>query len=278
MNGSNDEKEQLVKAIRALDKRLKEMNEKLIESESFKQTFISNLKNELMDPITTLFLILSNIVKSNFECNEVREYINIMFKETLNVYHKCLNIFIAADFESGEIKLKADKILVKSFLSDVIDLFNVKIREKNLKVELKILDEYADFITDAEKFRLIFMNILNNSIYYSQEGEQIEIDVWMTKDNINIVFADSGEKFDDEDINRNFMEILSTGVDSYKSSREKNLSIAVTKMLLEFMNGRLDVSSKEGRTIIALFLPALQESGDISSKGNEFFFDDTEIF
>lgn len=278
MNSSNDEKEQLIKAIRVLDKRLKEMNEKLIESESFKQSFISNLKNELMDPISTLFLILSNIVKFNFECNEIREYINIMFKETLNVYHKCLNIFTAADFESGEIKLKAVKILVKSFLSDVIDLFGVKISEKNLKVELKILDEYADFITDAEKFRLIIMNILNNSIYYSQEGEQIEIDVWMTKDNINIVFADSGEKFDDEDINRNFMEILSTGVDSYKSSREKNLSIAVTKMLLEFMNGRLDVSSKDGRTIIALFLPALQESGDISSKGNEFFFDDTEIF
>lgn len=278
MTESNGEKEQLIQAIRALDKRLKEMNEKLIASESFKQSFISNLKNELMDPITTLFLILSNIVKSNFECNEIREYISIMFKETLNVYHKCLNIFTAADFESGEIKLKSDKILIKSFLNDIIDLFSSKINEKNLKIDLKILDEYADFVTDAEKFRLIFMNILNNSIYYSEEGSQIEISVWMTNNNLNIIFSDTGNKFDDEDINKNFMEILSTGVDSYKSSREKNLSIAVTKMLLEFMNGRMDVSSNEDKTIIALFLPSLPESGDTSTKGNEFFFDDTEIF
>ncbi len=278
MTGTNDEKEQLIQAIRALDKRLKDMNEKLIESESFKQSFISNLKNELMDPITTLFLILSNIVKSNFECNEIKEYISIMFKETLNVYHKCLNIFTAADFESGEIKLKSDKILIKSFLIDIIDLFSLKINEKNLTIDLKILDEYADFVTDAEKFRLMFMNILNNSIYYSEEGSQIEISVWMTNNNLNIIFSDTGNKFDDEDINKNFMEILSTGVDSYKSSREKNLSIAVTKMLLEFMNGRLDVSSNEGKTIIALFLPSMPESEVTSSKGNEFFFDDTEIF
>ncbi|MCX8085002.1 MAG: HAMP domain-containing histidine kinase [Calditerrivibrio sp.] len=274
----NDEKEKLIQAIRVLDKRLKEMNEKLLESESFKQSFISNLKNELMDPITTIFLVLSNIVKANVDCGELREYLTIMYRETLNVYHKCLNIFTAADFESGEVSLKSDKILVKNFLEDVIDLFALKIKEKNVEVDLKIMNEFAYFITDAEKFRLIFMNILNNSIYYAPDGSKISINAWMTKENLNIVFADTGGKFDDEDINKNFIEILSTGVDSYKSSREKNLSIAVTKMLIEFMNGSIVVTSKENETVIAIHLPSLQGAENISLEGNKFFFDDTETF
>jgi K+-sensing histidine kinase KdpD len=275
-----NEKDELIKTISLLDKKLKDLNEKLISSESFKQTFISNLKNELLDPITTVFLIVSYLKKSEFAKDVYLDYLNALFKETLTLYHKLQNIFTAADLESGEVSLRCDKVMLKPFIIDIIDIFSLKIKEKQLSVNVSILcEDNADFTTDAEKLKLILMNLINDAIFYSKENNLIDILVSYHGDELKIEIMDDGEAFEANQVSDNFVELISMGIDSHFGKRARNLSYVVTKMLTEILDGRITTGKKEQRNLISISIPkSMLSSEDISLKGNEFYFNDTEQF
>jgi len=124
------------------------------------------------------------------------------------------------------------------------------------------------------------MNLLGNSIFYTKENSTIELKVWRTENNLNIVLEDYGEFFDEEKVNNDFLEILSLGIESNKAGRGENLSVSIMKMMIELLGGTLDIAESDRGTIIAVFLPEFNlETNEMSSDGNEIFFDDdTEVF
>ncbi|GEM_PF-1072120 len=270
------------KALHIVDNKIKDLNEKLLKSESMKMTFISNLKNELNDPLSSLFALSSSLIKEEqVDQDYMKEVGKIFYKELSNLYQKISNIFAAADIEAGEIEIHSSRIDIKKFVFDIIEMFENSLQEKHLTLNFKIVnDEDIFFITDSAKLHLVLMNLLGNSIFYTKENSTIELKVWRTENNLNIVLEDYGEFFDEEKVNNDFLEILSLGIESNKAGRGENLSVSIMKMMIELLGGTLDIAESDRGTIIAVFLPEFNlETNEMSSDGNEIFFDDdTEVF
>lgn len=278
MEANNLELKEKDKVIKCLERKLKDLNEKLLNSESFKQSFISNLKNEIFDPITTIFLIVYDIHRGSIEKNEIGKYLDILYRETLDIYNKLSNIFLMADFESGEVTLRSDNIILEEFVNDIINLLEIKLREKRIKLKKTFVGENKLFKSDSEKIKMLLINILENSIYYSPEESEIILTVWITDKNLNFIITDRGEKFDEEEINRNFTEMLNLMRDLTLKGRSKNLSFSLTKMILELLGGKITITQKEEETLIAVFIPELETVSEITSTGTEFFFEGDEIY
>ncbi|MCS7215510.1 MAG: ATP-binding protein [Thermodesulfovibrio sp.] len=266
------------KVIKCLERKLKDMNEKLLSSESFKQSFISNLKNEIFDPITTIFLVVYDIYRGNISKEEIGNYFEIIYRETLDIHNKLSNIFLMADFESGEVRLKSEKIVVEEFIDDVISLLEIKLKEKRINIKKIFIGENKFFKNDSEKLKILLINILENSIYYSPEESEINITIWITDKNLNFIITDKGEKFDDEIINKNYTEMVNLMRDLTFKGRGKNLSFSVTKMILDLLGGKITVTQKENDTVIAVFIPELETTPEFISTGTEFFFEGEEIY
>lgn len=278
METNNLEVKEKDKIIKCLERKLKDLNEKLLSSESFKQSFISNLKNEIFDPITTIFLIVYDIHRGNISKEDIGKYLDILYRETLDIYNKLSNIFLMADFESGEVTLRSDSIVLEEFVNDIINLLEIKLREKRIKLKTTFVGQNKFFKSDSEKLKMLLINILENSIYYSPEESEIILTTWITDKNLNFIITDKGEKFDDEEINRNFTEMLNLMRDLTLKGRSKNLSFSVTKMILELLGGKITITQKEEETLIAVFIPELETVSEITSTGTEFFFEGDEIY
>lgn len=268
--------------VGVLNNKIEDLNDKLLQSESLKTTFVSNLKNELNDPLSTLFALSSSLIKENdLETEYVRDVVNIFYKELSNLYQKISNIFAAADIEAGNIEINSSRINIDSFVDDIVQMFENTLLEKNVHLDYKVIGgRNLTFITDSSKLHLILMNLLSNSIYYTRNDCEIRLKIWKTEDNLNIVLEDYGETFDDENVNKDFLNFLSVGVESSKSSRGENLSISIMKIMIEMLGGTLDITHTGNSSIIAVFLPEFDlETSESSSEGNDIFFDDdTEIF
>lgn len=266
------------KIIKCLESKLKDMNEKLLASESFKQTFIANLKNEIFDPISTIFVVTRDLQRGAISNDELPLYLDLLYKDTLDIFIKLSNIFLMADFEAGEVRLNAEQIDLEKLVNDIRELLDIKFKEKNIKFEAHLIGDKKTFKGDAEKIRVLLINLLANSIFYSPEESTVSLFLWITDKHLNLVITDKGEDFDEQEINRNFTEILNLMRDLSMKSREKTLSFSVTKMIIELMAGKIIVTQREDHTFIALFIPELEIEPEISSTGAEFFFEEGETF
>lgn len=266
------------KIIKCLESKLKDMNEKLLASESFKQTFIANLKNEIFDPISTIFVITRDIYRGAISKDDLPAYIDLLYKDTLDIFIKLSNIFLMADFEAGEVRLRSERIDLEELVSDTKELLEIKLREKNLKLKTHLIGESKFFKGDAEKIRILLINLLANSIFYSPEESTISLYLWLTERHLNLVITDRGEEFDEREINRNFTELTNLMRDIEMKSRGKTLSFSVTKLIIELMAGKILVTQKEDHTFIAVFIPELDIEPEITSTGAEFFFEEEETF
>jgi len=106
-------------------------------------------------------------------------------------------------------------------------------------------------IGDAPKIRQIILNLLGNSVKYSQEGFiSLSVDYEATDDdNINLIIeaADSGIGIKEDDLNDLFEEFKQLDQSSNRNVEGTGLGLAITLGFVKRMNGTIKVDSEYGK-------------------------------
>ena len=89
--------------LREMTGKLEEMNTKLQESESVKGHFLSNIRNEINNPLTSI-MGLSTQFMGNKQCDPERcaDISRMIYLEAFHLDFQLQNIFMAAELEAGE--------------------------------------------------------------------------------------------------------------------------------------------------------------------------------
>ncbi len=268
--------------LQILTKKLERLNAKLRESEALKSNFISNIKNELNNPLTSLSIMAQELATNYniMSMDKIKSFSENLYIDLLALNHNLKNIFIAAEIESGELKLFVSKIDLKHFIENTISELNFLLKMNALTLDVIWINEdelEADcFYSDSEKLQMIFTNILWNSIQYSTKNSNITLKLSLKDNILNFWISDYGYLMSTDDIEKFFGEFRHISVDLTKKDRGYSLSMNVTKALVEFLNGSISVINNEcgkGCTFIVT-VPSLQPDSDVnvSDDGNEFFF------
>lgn len=278
-----DENKKVVHDLQVLTKKLERMNSKLIESESMKSNFISNIKNELNNPITSVLLMAQELALNvnNMDPKMISSVSENLYIELLTIDFNLRNIFIAAEIESGDIKLDITKVNLNHFISNSLSELNYLLKRKNIIIETGwIGHDYSQedvyFKTDAEKLKLVLTNILWNSVEYSQKNSKIVFNISFVDNILNFWIKDFGFHMSTDDLDTIFGEFKHISVDLTKKDRGKSLSLNVSKALIELLNGNISVKTNEDNVgcTFTLMVPESQVEVEevVSEDGNEFFF------
>jgi len=268
--------------LQILTKKLERLNAKLRESEALKSNFISNIKNELNNPLTSLSIIAQELATNygTMNVDKIKSFAENLYVDLLSINHNLKNIFLAAEIESGEIKPFISKIDLKSFIENTISELSFFLKINNLALDVIWMNENEiennDFFSDSEKLQMILTNILWNSIQYSTKNSKITLKLSLQDNILNFWISDYGYLMSTDDIEKFFGEFRHISVDLTKKDRGYSLSMNVTKALVDFLSGSISVSNNEsgkGCTFIVT-IPSLQPDSDVnvSFDGNEFFF------
>jgi len=268
--------------LRTITQKLESVNMKLKESEALKSNFLSNIRNEINNPLTSIIGLSEQVATGIVPPERSAEVSRMIFNEAFELDFQLRNIFMAAELEAGDASLSVAKIDIRSFIERVLGYFGHKIDSRDLAVEL-ICDidgcenNGALFVTDPEKLQLVFVNLLSNAIEFSPKGKKIIIKVWKANDMLFASFRDVGvgiETHVQKDIFDRFKQ-LSSGV--RKQHKGHGLGLSIVKSLLDLMSGTVELSSIVGKgTTFTVSLPESQyiEGASVFSEdGNEFIFD-----
>ena len=267
--------------LKMMTEKLESLNKKLQESEKLKSNFLSNIRNEINNPLTSI-LCISKVIMDGDE-KEIENIISMsesIYKEAFSLDFQLRNIFAAAELEAGEAFPSISRIDVDMIINGVIDQFKRRAEEKKMVVSYVTMEsagEDPSLMSDAEKLQIVVANLLSNAIEFSHDGGSVEIKAMRAGTDLAISVQDHGVGIDESEQNTIFdrFKQLDTGVT--KSHLGHGLGASITKAVVDLLNGSISVSSeKDSGSLFTIFIPEAEGGSDLdmySGDSNEFFFE-----
>lgn len=274
----------LEKLIESLHSQIKELQEKLTESESLKSHFISNITNEIINPFASILGLSQNIMAlGDNEMRKARSMADLIYMEAFQLDFDLKNIFMAAKIEAGEIDPEIVNVDIRKIIDSSIDQFKYEIGKKNIEFLNEFMIEAEDgafyFRTDPEKFKLIISNFISNALKFSEENNKIFVRTKLDNGILVVSVVDSGPGIDKKKIQEIFDRFRQLDSTIHSLNRGYGLGLSVTNALADVLQGDIHVENAEPKgSIFTLNLPPGEfSSEDVSGDENELFFDDEEI-
>lgn len=280
--------EELRKRLRAKDlalsdlkgatKNLTNVNKKLQDSEQLKSNFLSNIRNEINNPLTTL-VNLSGELADLHSCEEkkFRSLATMLHSEALYLDFQMRNILTAADLEAGEVVLNITKVDINSLIDDCINTCAPLIDEKNISIKKDGPEEIWSN-SDYDKLHIAILNILSNAIVFNRDNGFIEVAYGKKGNKIFCSVKDEGIGIKKSDQTIIFDQFKQLDAGMRKQYRGHGLGLSVVKAVSDFLNGEIKVSSKSGKgSTFTITVPDRSEDEveGFSMDGMELFVDDS---
>ena len=272
--------------LQELNRELRVVNKKLEESESLKSHFISNITNEIINPFTSILGLAKHILAVKKEdWKTVISMVALIHSEAFNLDFQLRNIFVAAKIEAGEIYPEILNVDIKTLTFNVIESFRFEAKKKGIELEylFDIIPQVSKtfyFKTDPEKLKLILSNLLSNALKFSFEKQKIDVTVWIDNSMLKISVEDHGTGISEDNQKKIFdrFKRLDSGINSI--NRGHGLGLSINKAILDLLNGDIEIKSEIGKgSKFTIAIPeAKSDIAGFSTDGNEFLFDEEEIF
>jgi signal transduction histidine kinase len=276
-----EENEKVLDSLKVVNAKLVDVNRKLQESETLKSNFLSNIRNEINNPLTSILFIAKELSSpENFNKETVPSMASTIYDEVFNLDSQLRNIFATAEYEAGESSPSISRADIDSLIDHAIESFTHKADDKQVSITFGPLSESGEdtcFNTDPEKLHLIITNLLNNAIEFSHNGGLVEIEACKKEGNLTLSVKDHGIGIEPSEHAAVFdrFKQLDSGVS--KSHLGHGLGASITKSMVEALNGTISLSSASGQgSTFTVSIPEAEnaaESEVLSGDSNEFFFE-----
>lgn len=275
-----DQSRKSLNDLSVVNRKLVEMNHKLEESEALKSNFLSNIRNEINNPLNAIIGLtsqLSSIVKKP----EVSELVAMIFSEAFHLDFQLRNIFIAAELEAGETTPTIEHVDVTSVVRGVLEDFCTHAADKQVSVRLSVGEaeskEPMYFPTDAQKLQVIVANLVANAIEFSGPGSEVAVVLDQVDDTLRIQVQDKGIGIAEADLKRIFDRFVQLDSGPTRAHLGHGLGLSVVKSLLDLLQGEVQVSSMPGQgSLFTVRLPSADYGTDgitFAEGGNLFLFE-----
>ncbi len=156
--------------------------------------FINNLTHELKTPISSIALSARVINDETILQTPDRlfKYAQIIQDQNIRLSKNVEKVLNLAMLEKTKLHLNREKIEVNDFLTAVIENFKHSETGRKASIDFKSSQSPVHIIADKFHFTNLVLNILENSVKYSDKLPIIQIEVYQSKNQTIIKFTDNG--------------------------------------------------------------------------------------
>jgi signal transduction histidine kinase/ActR/RegA family two-component response regulator len=232
-----------------MEENLKKAVEESKKANEAKNQFLANMSHEIRTPLNGI-IGFSEMLSSQ-EKDERKARILNMIEDSGNQLVQIVNdIFDYSRIESGKIRLHPVDFRLDETINETTGYFKDAALKKNIKVDINIdgITE-NDLFGDLNKFKQILINVLSNAIKFTEEGS-----VWIVVKSeksgnlarTEVLVEDTGIGIINDHLEMIFDDFKQ--LDHYLTKKIKGagLGLAITKRLVEMMEGKIRVESEQG--------------------------------
>lgn len=231
--------------VEKMEERLNEINYK----NKFKNEFLVNLTNDIKKPVNTILSVnnILNINQNKYNSEYVSNYTKLV-KQNCNRLTRLLNnIEEIYNIDNSIYDMNLSKCDIVYLIKDIVEKSKIYTDEKNIKLKFSanIKEKYT--IIDKDKIEKIILNLLSNSIKFTDNGGNIAIDLLIENEIIKIGVIDSGVGIPDDKLNIIFENFEQVDRSLSRGAEGAGVGLSLVKKLADLHKAKIEVKSKVGK-------------------------------
>ena len=221
------------------------------EASKAKTVFLSNMSHEIRTPMNAI-IGLPNLALNEPDLSaKTADYLKKIGSSAQHLLTLINDILDMSRIESGRMTIRAEEFAFSKLIEQINMLFSEQCAEKNINYSCHITGEVADYyIGDSGKLRQVLINIIGNAVKFTPEGGAIDFTVEKTanfdgKTTLKFVVKDTGIGIDKNFLPKIFDAFSQEDTGAKSKYGSSGLGLAITKNIVDMMNGKIDVASEK---------------------------------
>ena len=182
----------------------------------------------------------------------VRDYLEKIGSSAQHLLSLINDILDMSRIESGRMSIKSEEFSFSKMVEQINTMFSSQCHDKKLHYDCRInghVDDY--YIGDSVKLRQVLINILSNAVKFTPEGGNIDFVIERTanfdgKATLKFTVKDTGIGISEEFLPKIFDTFTQEDSGTTNKYGSSGLGMAITKNIVEMMNGKIEVTSTKG--------------------------------
>ncbi|MBR1985776.1 MAG: response regulator [Mogibacterium sp.] len=217
-----------------------------------KTAFLSNMSHEIRTPMNAIIGLDRLALNNDRLEDETREYLEKIGESARHLLGLINDILDMSRIESGRLVLRKEEFSFSGMLEQINTMVMSQCNEKGLKYECKLSGGVGDYyIGDDMKLKQVLINMLSNAIKFTEAPGSIMFEVervgtFEDQSTLKFVIRDTGIGIDKEFIPKIFDSFTQENSSHSSKYGSTGLGMAITKNIVELMNGTISVRSEKG--------------------------------
>jgi signal transduction histidine kinase len=235
--------------IGKLSDTLNYMADEITKKEKLKNDFISSVSHELRTPLTSIMGWAITLQSEKFQQKEMlSDGLGIIAKESERLTQMVEELLDFSKFISGRIKLEYGNVNLPELLEHIRKQLTPRALRENIELTVVYPEDLPDLLTDANRLKQLFINILDNALNFTAAGGTVLFQTEAGEKEYTFTIADSGCGIAADEL-----PMVKEKFYKGKSSHSKNgIGLSICEEIVTMMKGRLEIRSElnVGTTVV----------------------------
>ena len=225
-----------------------------------KTQFFSNITHEFRTPLTLIIEPIKELIE-NVTDQKTLEKLVLVRRNGQRLLLLINQLLDLSKLENQAMKVTLSKGNPIEFIADIIESFQFAAQQRSISLHFQRPKPMPELNMDYAKLQKVCYNLLSNAIKFTPSGGEVSLhlDYLSETDNLQLSIKDSGIGIPTEELPHIFDRFYQVDGSHTRRGEGTGIGLALTKELVELMNGQIQVSSvlHQG-TSFELKLPALR--------------------
>ncbi len=219
-----------------------------------KGEFLSNMSHDIRTPMNA---IVGMTAIATAHIDDPQQVQNCLKKITMSSRHLLgliNDVLDMSKIESGKMTLNEELVSLREIMESIVSIVQPQVKAKHQKFNISIFDILSENVhCDSVRLNQVMLNLLSNAIKFTPENGSIEVSIYEEKSpkgeeyvRIRIQVKDSGIGMSEEFRQHIFESFAREDNKRIHRTEGTGLGMAITKHIVDAMNGEITVQSQQG--------------------------------
>lgn len=227
-----------------------------VRLDNMRKEFVADVSHELKTPITSIMGYADTLLEGEYDKEMQEKFLNVIASEARRMAKLVTDLLILSRYDNKKVKKETTEFDLGDLVKKCQEKLQLEINKKSHNVECFVTANVPPVKADKDAIERVVLNIMTNSIKYTQEGGNIKIYVGFVYNDAYIKIIDNGIGIPEEDLNRIFERFYRVDKARTREMGGTGLGLSIAKEILDQNKGSIDIKSEKGKgTEVVIRIP-----------------------